>query len=100
MSIVSKHSNVRGSYSISSIYHTYQYKPVSYIMTNALHSLILSSHLCLGLPCGLFPSVFRTKTLYTPLLSLIRAISPAHHILLDFITQTILAHEYRSLSYS
>jgi len=31
--------------------------------------LILSSHLCLGLPIGLFPSGFPTKTLYTPLLS-------------------------------
>jgi len=35
--------------------------------------LILSSHLCLGLPSGLFPSGFPTKTLYTPLLSPIRA---------------------------
>ena len=31
--------------------------------------LILSSHLCLGLPSGLFPSGFPTKILYTPLLS-------------------------------
>ena len=31
--------------------------------------LILSSHLCLGLPSGLFPPGFPTKTLYTPLLS-------------------------------
>ena len=31
--------------------------------------LILSSHLRLGLPSGLFPSGFLTKTLYTPLLS-------------------------------
>ena len=30
--------------------------------------LILSSHLCLGLPSGLFPSCLPTKTLYTPLL--------------------------------
>ena len=28
--------------------------------------LILSTHLCLGLPSGLFPSGFPTKTLYTP----------------------------------
>ena len=33
--------------------------------------LILSSHLRLGLPSGLFPSSVPTKTLYTPLLALI-----------------------------
>ena len=35
--------------------------------------LILSPHLCLGLPSGLFPSGFSTKPLYMPLLSRIRA---------------------------
>ena len=35
--------------------------------------LILSTHLLLGLPSGLLPSGFPTKTLYTPLSSPIRA---------------------------
>ena len=35
--------------------------------------LLLSTHLRLGLPSGLFPSGFPTKTLYTPLSSPIRA---------------------------
>ena len=55
--------------------------------------LILSTHLHLGLPSGLFPFGFSTKTLYTPLSSPIRVTCPAHLILLDFITRTILGEE-------
>jgi len=58
--------------------------------------LILSSHLRLGLPSDLFPSRFRTKTLYTPLLSHVSTTCPVHLILLDFITPKILGEQYRS----
>ena len=62
--------------------------------------LILSSHLHLGLLIVFFPPGFPTITPCTSLLSPIRATYPAHLILLDVITRTILGEEYRSLSSS
>ena len=58
--------------------------------------LILSTHLRLGLPSGLFPSSFHTKNLCAPLSSTIRATCPAHLILLDFITR-FLSQELQNL---
>ena len=64
--------------------------------------LILSSHLCLGLPIGLFPSGFpHQNPLYSsPLPSHKHAACHAHLILLDIFTQTILGEGCRSLSSS
>jgi len=45
--------------------------------------LILSTHLRLGLPSGLLPSSFPSKTLYTSFYSLTRATCTAHLILLN-----------------
>ena len=68
--------------------------------TSWISIIILPAHLRLGLPSGLFPSGFPSKTLYTPLSSHIRPTCPAHLIHLDFITCTILGEQYKSFSSS
>jgi hypothetical protein len=61
-------------------------------------SVLLSTHLRLNLPSGLFPSGFHTKNLYAFLFSPIRATWPAHLILRDLIVLIILGEEYKSWS--
>ena len=61
--------------------------------------LILSSHLQLGLPSGLFPSGFpHQNPVYTSLIP-IRATCPTHLIFLDFIIWTIFCEQYGSLTF-
>jgi hypothetical protein len=57
--------------------------------------IILSTHLRLRPPSGLFSSGFPTNILYAFLLSPIRATYPAHLILLDLIILIMLGEEYK-----
>ena len=61
-------------------------------------TLLLSSHLHLGLPSDFFPSGFPTKTLYIPILPPICATCPAYPILLDFIAWKIFGEQIIKLS--
>jgi hypothetical protein len=93
ITVFTRARNLSLSWSIS-----IQFKPPYYISWRSIS--LLSSHLCLDLPSGLFPSGLATKTLYTPLLSPIRATCPAHLIFLDLINRIILGEDYRSQSSS
>jgi len=77
-------------------YHVLKQSPPALSWARSIHSMpphhtfwrsiLIFSHLCLGLPSGLLPTGLRTKTLYVPLLSLIHATCHAHLILVYFIT--------------
>jgi hypothetical protein len=56
--------------------------------------LILFTHLCLGLPSGLFPFGFPTNILYALLFALSHATCPTQLILLDLIMLYILGEKY------
>jgi hypothetical protein len=62
--------------------------------------LILSTHLRLRLPSGLFPSGLPTNNLYALLFSPIRPACPAHLILLDLIIVIMFREEYKLWSSS
>ena len=70
------------------------HKPTSHFLNMHLNIVLPSTP---GSPKCSLSSGFPTKTLYTPLLSHIRATCPAHLILLNIITRTISDEEYRSL---
>jgi len=69
-----------GAYSVPNFIRSTSFQP-----TFVRSFLILYSHLLLCLPSVLFSSGFQTKILHVFLISPIRAICPAHLILLDLI---------------
>jgi hypothetical protein len=62
--------------------------------------LILSSHVRLGLPCGLFPSGFPVNTLYACIISPMRTTYCAHLVLFNSIVLEIFGENCKLLSSS
>jgi hypothetical protein len=56
-------------------------------------SIFISSHLCLYVPDGSFPSGFQTNILCARCITM-HATCPTHLIFLDLITLTLLSEEY------
>jgi hypothetical protein len=61
--------------------------------------ILISSHLCLGIPSGFFPPRFPNKTLCAPHLYLIHSTRPANFIIIDLKTR-ISGEDYKSWSFS
>jgi hypothetical protein len=68
--------------------------PVHMLPFSLRSILILSFHLLLALPSGLFPTGFPTKTLYGFLFFPLRAACPAHPIFLDLINRIIFTEKH------
>jgi hypothetical protein len=76
-------------------------KPIQSTPPNSIslrYNLILSTHLRLVLPSGLFPSGFPTNNLYAFLFSHTRSTCPAHLVHLDLIILITLGEEHESQS--
>jgi hypothetical protein len=80
------HSSITPNlYPLLNITHPWEWKFPELDSVASRSILILSTHLRLGLPSGLFPSGFHTNNLYEFLFSPIRAAWPTHFILLELI---------------